>query len=317
MKVCSGRNETQVSEFILLGFPYLPGYQPALFVVFLVVYLIILSGNTTILIAVIMNQKLHKPMYFFLGNLAAVDMLFTTTTIPKMLALFLINSNTISFIACFTQLTVLHILGLFECFLLVVMAYDRYVAICNPLHYMSIMNNRFNILITISSFTVASTVIISLVVFTVQFPYCGPNKVNHCFCDHFFISKLACADISSIIISAACILVLCIFTPFLLVVLSYINILRTVLKMNSAAARQKSLSTCSSHLIVVVIYYLSIVVSYSSYRTGDVSDDIHALGSILFTVLAPALNPIIYALRNKDVKEAIKRCLNTKAILSK
>ncbi|XP_043928730.1 olfactory receptor 2AT4-like [Protopterus annectens] len=301
-----GYSETEITEFVLVGFPYFPGYQPALFAVLLVIYLIILAGNASILTVVIVDRRLHKPMYFFLGNLAAIDIMFTTTTIPKMLALFLINSNTISFTACFTQLCVLHVLALFECFLLVVMAYDRYIAICNPLHYMSVMTKRFIIKMTIGCFILACIAVVSLVIFTAFLPYCGPNKINNCFCDHFFISKLACTDITAITIWTMCLVLICVFIPFLLVVFSYVNIFRSVLKTSSAGGRWKTFSTCSSHLAVVIIYYLSIVVSYSSYRTDDISSDFHAVGTIFFAVLAPALNPVIYTLRNKEVKEVVK-----------
>ncbi|XP_043928732.1 olfactory receptor 2AT4-like, partial [Protopterus annectens] len=298
----------QVTEFILVGFPYLHGYQPVLFIIFLVIYIVILGGNISILIAVVTDQKLHKPMYFFLCNLAVLDLIFTTSIIPKMLALFLINANTISFTACFVQMCLSHTMGLFECFLLMVMAYDRYVAICNPLQYFSIMNNRFNILTAFSSFAVACTVIVSLSIFTAQFPYSGPSQINHCFCDHFVIARLSCADITPLIIWAMSIIVVLVSTPFALVIFSYINIIRTVLQIRSTTGRKKTFSTCSSHLTVVSIYYMSIVISFSSYG-AEVSDEVHALGTIFFSVFAPALNPVIYTLRNKDVREGIKNVI--------
>ncbi|XP_043929016.1 olfactory receptor 2AT4-like [Protopterus annectens] len=307
-------SNSQVTEFILAGFPYLHGYQPVLFIVFLVIYIIILTGNTLILIGVIVDQRLHKPMYFFLSNLAVLDMVFTTSIIPKMLILFIFNANTISFSACFAQMCISHSMGQFECFLLMVMAYDRYVAICSPLHYMSIMNKRFNILLAIMSFVVACLAIVSISIFTAQFPFNGPNVINHCFCDHFFISRLACGDITPLTIWAMSIILIIVFIPFLLVVLSYINILNAILKISSAAGRKKAFSTCSSHLTVVIIYYISIVSSFSSYKIDVVSDEFHALGTIFFSVVTPALNPIIYTLRNKDVREAIKMFVESKIV---
>ncbi|XP_043928804.1 olfactory receptor 2AT4-like [Protopterus annectens] len=263
-------------------------------------------GNIFILAAVIMDLRLHKPMYFFLGILAALDIVYTTTTIPKTLALLLNNDNTISFIACFTQMCILHIVGLFECLLLLVMAYDRYVAICSPLHYTSIMNNKFNIQIIVICFLSSSITIVSSSVFTAHFPYNGPNKINHRYCDHFFLSRLACTDITPLSILVMCILVIFVLTPFLLVILSYINIIKMILKINSAAGRWKTFSTCSSHIMVVFIYYLSLFINYSMYTVDTYSENIHVIGSIFSTILAPALNPLIYTLRNKDIQEAVK-----------
>ncbi|XP_043928733.1 olfactory receptor 2AT4-like [Protopterus annectens] len=313
METCN-KNHSQITEFILAGFPYFHGYQPALFIIFLIIYIIILTGNTLILIAVVTDRKLYKPMYFFLCNLAVLDIIFTTTTIPKMLALFLINANTISFVECFAQMCISHTMGEFECLLLMIMAYDRYTAVYNPLHYMSIMNKTFNILMTALSFAVACTVAVSITIFTAQFPFRGTNKINHCFCDHFFIARLSCADITPLNIWSMSIIIVVVFMPFCLVVYSYINIFKTVLKMNSVAGRQKTFSTCSSHLTVVIIYYVSIVISSSSYRS-DVSDEFHALGSIFFSVFAPTLNPIIYTLRNKDVQEAVKNFIKARIIV--
>ncbi|XP_043928731.1 olfactory receptor 2AT4-like [Protopterus annectens] len=315
MNILQDRNKRLITEFILVGFPYFHGYQPLLFVVLLVIYLEILIGNTVILTVIVMDAKLHKPMYFFLGNLTVLDLTLTTTTIPKMLALVLFNDSTISFMACFIQMCLLDTLGNFECFLLLVMAYDRYIAICNPLHYTSIMNQKFNIQITTGSFVAACIVNVSISVFTAQLPFYGPNKISHCFCDHFFISRLTCADITSLTIWAMCIVFICVFTPFLLVVLSYINILKAVLKINSTAGRWKTFSTCSSHLIVVIIYYVSIIASYSLFTLGSDYDNIHALGTIFSSILAPALNPFIYALRNKDVQEALKMLIRHKRLM--
>ncbi|XP_043928803.1 olfactory receptor 2AT4-like [Protopterus annectens] len=312
MLMCN-KSSPEVTEFILLGFPYLYGYQPVLFVVFLLIYIIILTGNTAILTAVVMYTKLHKPMYFFLCNLAVLDLTFTTVTIPRMLTLFLFNANTISFTACFIQMFFLHSLGNYESFLLMIMSYDRYIAICDPLHYTSIMNKRFNIQITVNCLVIACLVVLSISVFTAQFPFNGLNKISHYFCDHYFISRLICADTTPITIWAMCLVVICVFIPFSLVVFSYINILKTVLKVSSAAGRWKTFSTCSSHLIVVVIYYASIVISYSLITLGSDYDDIHALGTIFFSVLAPALNPPIYALRNKDVQEAFKTLIKLRS----
>ncbi|XP_043928734.1 olfactory receptor 2AT4-like [Protopterus annectens] len=256
-------------------------------------------------------------MYFFLCNLAVLDIILTTSTIPKMLALFLINANSISFTACFAQMCISHTMEQFECFLLMIMAYDRYVAICKPLHYESIMNKNFNILITVICFVVACILAVSVSVFTAQFPFHGANTINHCFCDNFFIARLSCVDITPLTIWISAVIVVLVFIPFSFVVFSYISILRSVLRISSASGRQKTFSTCSSHLAVVIIYYVSIVVSFSSYRADDVSDEFHALGTIFFAVITPALNPIIYTLRNKDVQLGFKMFIRNKIVVIK
>ncbi|XP_043928735.1 olfactory receptor 2AT4-like [Protopterus annectens] len=314
--MCNNTSD-QATEFLLAGFPYLHGYQPGLFTMLLIIYFTILLGNALILIASVTVQKLHKPMYFFLCNLAVLDIIYTTSSIPKLLALLLFNVNNISFTACFIQMCFSHTMGLFESFLLMVMAYDRYVAICNPLHYSTIMNKQFNVHITASSFVAASVIIVALTIFTAHLPYTGSNIINHCFCDHFSIAKLACADITLLVIWVMLIIVVLVLIPFSFVVFSYVNILRAVLKMNSAVGRQKTFSTCSSHLTVVVIYYISIVISFSSYRPGDVSDDFHALGTIFSAVFAPALNPVIYTLRNRDIQQGIKTLIKAKTVAPK
>ncbi|XP_043929019.1 olfactory receptor 2AT4-like isoform X2 [Protopterus annectens] len=298
---------SRVTEFILLGFPYLQDYSLALFFMFLLIYIIIITGNTAILVAVTRAQRLHTPMYFFLSNLAIVDILLTNTTIPKMLSLFLHNANTISFSACFIQVYILHSLGVTEGLLLVVMAYDRYVAICNPLRYTVIMSNKVNILMTATSWIISFIIIAGPIIKALELPFCGPNSINHCFCDHLFVIRLACADISLHTYIGFSIAMAVAIVPLTLVGYSYIKIIKSVLNICSSEDRWKVFSTCSSHLMVVVIYYLSIGVTYISYRVEGSSDEFHAIGTVFFTILTPMLNPIIYTLRNKDVKDTLMK----------
>ncbi|XP_074833095.1 olfactory receptor 2AT4-like [Carettochelys insculpta] len=295
-------------EFYLTGFPALQDFQIPLFLIFLVCYLIILIGNIIIIVVVVINEKLHKPMYFFLTNLSVLDILFTTTTIPKMLAMFLVNDKTISFHICFLQMYCFHGLTMIESLLLVVMSYDRYEAICNPFHYAIKMTKKVNILLATCAWVTPLSISIPITFQASLLTFGEKNTVYNCFCDHLAVVQAACSDFIAtfqsvlgfyfaMTVSAV---------PFLLVILSYICIIISILKINSKVGRSKAFSTCTSHLIVVGTYYSSIAMAYVSYR-ADLPIDIHILGNVVFATLTPLLNPLIYTLRNKEVKCAVKK----------
>ncbi|XP_009637426.1 olfactory receptor 2AT4, partial [Egretta garzetta] len=308
MESCGSNASTKV--FFLVGFPALQDFQTPLFVVFLLFYLLILGGNAVIITVVVVDRMLHKPMYFFLINLSVLDVLFTTTTIPKMLAMFLANAKTISFPGCFLQMYSFHGLTVTEALLLVVMAYDRYEAICNPLHYPAKMTRRVNVQLAASAWLTALLIPVPVIMQTSQLTYGDTTRVYHCFCDHLAVVQAACSDFSaefqtflgfSIAMTVSVI-------PLLLVTLSYVHIILSVLKINSTEGRMKAFSTCSSHLLVVGTYYSSIAVAYVSYR-ADIPVDVHVMSNVAFSILTPLLNPIIYTLRNKEVKSAIKKSI--------
>ncbi|KAM6211508.1 olfactory receptor 2AT4 [Sarcoramphus papa] len=308
MESCNSNASTKV--FFLVGFPALQDFQTPLFVVFLLFYLLILVGNAVIITVIVVDRTLHKPMYFFLINLSVLDVLFTTTTIPKMLAMFLANAKTISFRDCFLQMYSFHGLTVTEALLLVVMAYDRYEAICNPLHYPAKMTRRVNIQLAASAWITALLIPVPVITQTSQLAYGHTTTVQHCFCDHLAVVQAACSDFSanfqtflgfSIAMTVSVI-------PLLLVTLSYVHITLSVLKINSKEGRMKAFSTCSSHLLVVGTYYSSIAVAYMSYRL-DIPVDIHVMSDVVFSILTPLLNPIIYTLRNKEVKSAVKKSI--------
>ncbi|NWX92043.1 O2AT4 protein, partial [Nothoprocta pentlandii] len=303
---CSSNASTK--HFFLVGFPALQDFQMTLFIVFLLFYLLILVGNVLIIAVVLLNPKLHKPMYFFLINLSVLDVLFTTTTIPKMLAMFLANAKTISFQGCFLQMYSFHGLTVTEALLLVVMAYDRYEAICNPLHYPAKMTRRVNIQLATSAWLMALLVPVPVIVQTSRLSYGATTIVYHCFCDHLAVVQAACSDFSahfqtflgfSIAMTVSII-------PLLLVTLSYICIIASIRKISSKEGRAKAFSTCASHLIVVGTYYSSIAVAYVSYR-ADIPVDIHVTSNVVFSILTSLLNPIVYTLRNKEVKSAVRK----------
>ncbi|XP_062983818.1 olfactory receptor 2AT4 [Elgaria multicarinata webbii] len=298
-----------VQYFFVVGFPNLQDHhQFPLFFVFLVFYLLILASNLTVIMAVFIDPKLHKPMYFFLTNLSILDILLTTTTIPKMLAMFLVNSKFISAQGCFLQMYCFHGLVVTETFLLVIMSYDRYEAICNPLRYTARMTKRTNIQLAASAWFSALLIPIPAVVQASQLDFSRTPKVYHCFCDHLAVVQAACqnsyTDFQNFLGFTIAMAVS--FIPLLLVSISYVHIIISVLRMNSKEGRKKAFSTCSSHLIVVSTYYSSIAMSYFSYR-ADMPIDVHVMNNVVFAILTPLVNPVIYTLRNTEIKRAVKK----------
>ncbi|XP_003781408.1 olfactory receptor 2AT4-like [Otolemur garnettii] len=303
---CNGSVDAS-SIFYLMGIPSLPKslFLP-IFFVFLFLYLLILVGNALILVAVVVEPSLHKPMYFFLINLSTLDILFTTTTVPKMLSLFLLGDRLLSFPACFLQMYLFHSFSCSEAFILVVMAYDRYVAICRPLHYPVLMTPQINAMLAASAWLIALLLPIPAVVQTSQMAFDTIAHIYHCFCDHLAVVQASCSDTTPQTFMGFCIAMVVSFLPLLLVLLSYAHILASVLRINSQEGRSKAFSTCSSHLLVVGTYYSSIAIAYVAYR-ADLPLDFHIMGNVVYAILTPVLNPLIYTLRNKDVKAAITK----------
>ncbi|XP_021024720.1 olfactory receptor 2AT4 [Mus caroli] len=301
--------------FYLVGIPSLPEafYLPVFFL-FLLFYLLILMGNTLILVAVVAEPSLHKPMYFFLINLSALDILFTTTTVPKMLSLFLLEDRFLSFPACLLQMYLFQSFTCSEAFILVVMAYDRYVAICRPLHYPVHMTPQTNTALAASAWITALLLPVPAVVKTSQMVYNDIAYIYHCFCDHLALVQSSCSDTTPQTLMGFCIAMVVSFLPLLLVLLSYVRILMSVLRINSKEGRSKAFSTCSSHLLVVGTYYSSIAVAYVAYR-ADLPLDFHIMGNVVYSILTPILNPLIYTLRNKDVKAAITKIVSLKGMM--
>ncbi|XP_039704257.1 olfactory receptor 2AT4 [Pteropus medius] len=303
---CNG-SKASPPIFYLVGIPSPQEFLFLLvFFIFLFLYLLILVGNTLILVAVVAEPRLHKPMYFFLINLSTLDILSTTTTVPKMLSLFLIGDHFFSFPACFLQMYLFHGLNCAEAFTLVVMAYDRYVAICRPLHYPVHVTAQNNAALAASAWLTALLLPIAAVVQTSQMAFNNIAHIYHCFCDHLAVVQASCSDTAPQTFMGFCIAMVVSFLPLLLVLLSYAHILASVLRIRSREGRSKAFSTCSSHLLVVGTYYSSIAIAYVAYR-ADLPLDFHIMGNVVFAILTPVLNPLIYTLRNKDVKAAITK----------
>ncbi|XP_065270193.1 olfactory receptor 11A1-like [Emys orbicularis] len=300
------RNQTSIMQFILLGFGNVPELHVLLFLLFLVIYIMTMAGNILIVALVVADQHLHTPMYFFLGNLSCLETCYTSTILPRLLASLLTGDITISVSGCFMQLYCFGVLACSECYLLAVMSYDRYLAICKPLHYTGLMNDRFCFQLAagswISGFLAASIIVswISILMF------CGPNEIDHFLCEFNVVIKLSCSDTHGMVLVAFLLSSLFTLPPFLLTLTSYVSIITTILRIPSTTGRQKAFSTCSSHLIVVTIFYGTLIIVY-------LLPDINTLRSmtkvfsVFYTILTPLVNPLIYSLRNKEVKEALRQ----------
>ncbi|XP_006132737.1 olfactory receptor 5J3-like [Pelodiscus sinensis] len=299
-------NKTSITEFILLGFQTLPELQFFLFLLFLVTYIVTVAGNLLILALVVADHNLHTPMYFFLGNLSCLETCYSSIILPKMLAGLLTGVQSISFSGCLTQYYFFGSLVGTECFLLSVMSYDRYLAICHPLRYTALMRGRDWLRLAggswIGGFLGNGIATFSLSLLT----FCGPNTIDHFLCDLDPLIRLSCNDSQMMETLVFIFILIFSLVPFLLTVTSYICIIATILRIPSTRGRQKAFSTCSSHLIVVTIYYGTLLIVYM-FPTTDLLGDFQKVVSIIYTVLTPLVNPLIYSLRNKEVKDALRK----------
>ncbi|XP_074052065.1 olfactory receptor 13C9-like [Macrotis lagotis] len=312
-------NETTVTEFFLKGLSGYPRLETIFFVLILVMYIVIFLGNGILIVISILDPHLHTPMYFFLSNLSFLDICYTSTSIPPTLVSFLSQRKTISFVGCAIQMFLGLAMGTTECVLLAMMAFDRYVAICNPLRYPIIMSKIVYVQMAAGSWVAGDVNSLVQTIFVVQLPFCRNNVINHFSCEILAVMKLACADISGnefIMLVATTVFTL---TPLLLIVVSYTLIISSILKIHSAEGRSKAFSTCSAHLTVVIIFYGTILFMYMKPKSKAPlnSDDLQAtdkLISLFYGVMTPMMNPLIYSLRNKDVKEAVKHLLGRKTL---
>ncbi|KAG9480797.1 olfactory receptor-like protein OLF1 [Eleutherodactylus coqui] len=306
-------NETTVKSFVLLGLSIVPHLQAIYFLLFLIIYTITLSGNVLLIVVVRLNSHLHTPMYFFLSNLSFIDICFSSTVVPKILVNTLSHDKSISFLGCAAQMYFSLALGATECITLAMMAYDRYVAICNPLRYQIIMNKKLCVCLAAFSWTVSFLNAIIHAAFTFQLPYCNSNHISHFFCEMPPLFKLSCRDTLfnevAVYISGG-LIALC---SFLLTLVSYFHIITSILKIRSSKGRYKAFSTCASHLTVVSLYYGTIVFMYLRPRHSYSPDRDRAV-SVLYTVVTPMLNPIIYSIRNKDVKGTLQNKFSRKTL---
>ncbi|ELR50020.1 hypothetical protein M91_08828, partial [Bos mutus] len=298
------RNHTELNEFILLGIPQTEGMKTVLLGIFSLIYPLTLLGNLLILLAIVSSSTLHTPMYFFLGLLSILDMLFPSVLCPKMLVYFSGQNRAISYKGCAVQLFFYHFLGSTEGCLYSVMAYDRFVAICHPLRYMLIMRPGVCVGLVLAAWLLSYLHATILIAFVFQLPYCGPNRVDHFFCDIPVILPLACADSSFAQGVASTSVGFLALMLWLSICASYTRIGIAILRIRSAEGRQKAFSTCSAHLTAILCAFGPIIIVYLQPTPNPLLD---AMVQLLNNTVSPMLNSLIYSLRNKEVKSSLKR----------
>ncbi|XP_049747912.1 olfactory receptor 10AG1-like [Elephas maximus indicus] len=299
-------NVSTMMQFVLMGFSDLSNLQGFLFGVFSIIYIIVIIGNSLIIILTSFDPALQKPMYFFLANFSLLEISYVTVTLPRMLVNLWTQDRSISLLECATQMCFFLILGATECFLLAVMAYDRYVAICNPLHYPLVMNQKMCVQLAVGSWIIGIPVQIGQTTQVFSLHFCNCNQINHFFCDIPPIIKLACGDTSIHEMSAYAGTLLIVAVPFMLILASYCKIICTILKLPAASGQAKAFSTCSSHVLVVVLFFGSTTITYlrpKSYHSAGIDK----LLSLFYTIVTPLFNPMIYSLRNKDVIASLRK----------
>ncbi|XP_003405543.2 olfactory receptor 6C4-like [Loxodonta africana] len=299
------RNQTSVIEFILLGLTDDTELQAVLFLFLLLTYVLSIMGNLTIIILTLLDYRLQSPMYFFLRNFSFLEISFTSVFVPKMLVNIVTGDKTISFAGCFTQYFFAILLGATEFYLLATMSYDRYVAICRPLHYMTMMSRRLCIQLVLCSWFSGLLVVLVPHIMTLQLPFCGSNIINHYCCDYTVLLHLSCSDTYFIGMIEFFLTGATLIFTLVLVILSYTYIIRTILRIPSVHQRKKAFSTFSSHMIVVSLSYGSCIFMYINPSVEDAATFNKGV-AVLNTSVAPLLNPFIYTLRNQQVKIAFK-----------
>ncbi|NXV39207.1 OR6B1 protein, partial [Rissa tridactyla] len=305
------KNSTKFQEFILLGFPTIMELQMLLFVIFLVAYMLTILENTLIIILIKINHQLHKPMYFFLSNLSFLEAWYISVTVPRLLVNFLVESKNISFGGCMTQLYFFSSLICTECVLLSVMAYDRYVAICNPLRYPVIMNHWLCIQLATCSWLIGFLASMLKVFFISQLSFCGSNVINHFFCDISPLLNISCADMTMAEIVDFILALLILLVPLSVTIISYTCIISAILHIPTTQGRKKAFSTCVSHLTVVIIFFSATLFMYARPKRIH-PFDLNKVVSVVYTIVTPMLNPFIYCLRNQEVKGAVKKIFSVR-----
>ncbi|XP_063794534.1 olfactory receptor 5A2-like [Pseudophryne corroboree] len=312
MAVVGWKNKSSVSVFLIVGLSESEEPQPLLFLMFLCIYLTTAIGNIMILSLISLDRRLHTPMYFFLANLSIIDIIVSSITVPKLLSILLTAQKSILYSECITQLILFQLFAVTECYVLAAMAYDRYVAICFPLNYTLIMSRvvRIRLVIACWAYGLVNSLVQAFSISSLDF--CGPNTVDHFFCDVTPLLKLSC---SATPFAEAMFFIVVLITgmvPLILILVSYGRIIAEITKISSSRGRFKTFSTCASHFTVVALYYISGLFSYIwPLATYAMDKDVKVV-AVLYTILTPMLNPIIYSLRNREVVQALKKALRIK-----
>ncbi|XP_014429945.1 olfactory receptor 10A2-like [Pelodiscus sinensis] len=308
MEKAERRNQTLIMEFILLGFGDVGDLQPLLFLVFLVIYIVTVAGNILIVVLVVTDPQLRTPMYFFVGNLSCLETCYSSTILPRLLASLLTGDRTVSVKRCLVQTYFFSIIAMAENLLLAAMSYDRYLAICHPLRYAALMNGRVCCQLVAGSWLYSFLVVGVLNSFLFPLTFCNAKEIDHYFCDFSPMIRLSCDAAWTLQLATLTISAIGTVVPLLLTLASYVCIITTILRIPSSTGRQKAFSTCSSHLMVVTIIYISLIIVYV-FPSLTTSTVLHKVFSLFYTVLNPMINPIIYSLRNKEVKESLRKAI--------
>ncbi|XP_075048056.1 olfactory receptor 6C4-like [Mixophyes fleayi] len=299
-------NKTVVQEFILLAFADLHQFQNLLFVIFLLTYITCIMGNVTIIVLVRTEPSLHTTMYFFISVFSALEIMFVSVTVPRLLANLIAADNIISFNGCFTQMYIFGSLGATECYLLAIMVFDRHLAINNPLHYPAIMTHAFCIELAVLPWIMGFIINLIPTIITARLEYCGPNMIHHFFCDLAPLQNLACSDPFISNISTSLTAVFDVVLPFFIIIGFYIHIIITVLKIKNDEGKQKAFSTCTSHLIVASLFYGTAIIVYVKPEVSRYDKYL----AFMYTAITPMINPFIYTFRNRDVKNVFMSSIN-------
>ncbi|KAM4742733.1 olfactory receptor 2AT4-like [Anableps anableps] len=302
-------NQTRITEFILTGFPGLhPQYYGLASAVLFLVYMVTVIANATVFFLFATNKNLHKPMYYIILNVSACDLLFSTTTLPKIISRYWFQTGSISFIACFVQMYLVHYLGSVNSFIFLLMAFDRYCAICHPLRYTTIVKKYTIHIFSVTAWIIAIASPLMLVIRAYPLPYCASNVINHCYCDHIGITLLACTDRSLYSFPAFVGAMITLLGPLAFIIFSYCSIFIEISKVTNLGNCGKSLSTCSTQLIIISLYYIPRCFVYFASQVGiKFSADLRIVIIILYSLVPPMINPLIYCLRAKDIRECLMK----------
>ncbi|XP_009885213.1 PREDICTED: olfactory receptor 1020-like [Charadrius vociferus] len=301
-------NRTSSMDFVLLGISDVPTLQNLLFLLLLVIYSVTMVGNILIVVLVVADRHLHTPMYFFLGNLSSLETCYSSTILPRLLASFLTGDSTISAHGCLVQFYFFGSIVANECFLLAAMSYDRYLAICQPLLYASLMTWKLSMHLAAASWLWGSLLLVVVTAFLSQLQFCVPKAIDHFFCDFTPLLELACSDTTAVTIVTFIFSILDAVFPFLFTLASYVCIIAAILRIPSSTGREKAFSTCSSHLTLVTIFYGTLILVYMVPRRAPLRQ-LNKVFSFFYTVLTPLVNPLIYSLRNREVREALRKIM--------
>ncbi|XP_021256806.1 putative olfactory receptor 5AK3 [Numida meleagris] len=309
-------NHTPITEFVLSGFSEKRGIQTVLFLVFLLIYVVTLLGNAGMIMLIRLDSRLHTPMYFFLSSLSFLDICYSSSITPRVLSDLPASRKLISHSACLAQFYFYAVFATTECYLLAVMAYDRYVAICSPLLYIFSMSGRVCALLVASSYLVGVANATIHTGFTFRLSFCGPNLINHFYCDGPPLYAISCTDPTANEIAMFLVVGFNMLITSVTILISYAYILLAILRMRTAAGKRKAFSTCASHLAAVTLFYASAASMYSRPSSRR-SQDLDKVASVFYTMVTPMLNPLIYSLRNKEVKDALGKAMERKRLSDK